>query len=417
MKIKSAIFVFLLATALAPAQPPAGARGDAPGRGAGRGMFGGGSVSSPEISTDGRATFRLRAPDAEEVYVSGIGEDRRLDMTKDDQGVWSAVSEPMEPGVYEYTFSVDGLRINDPGNNRYKTSFQRDSSSLLIVPGAITSPSPGIERGAVATHFYHSDIAGDDREFRVYTPAGYDPEREEPYPLLFLLHGLGDEASSWTEMGMANVILDNLIARGEAVPMIMVNTLGYGNADGPGGAMRDGMLAAFSQQVIQEVLPRVERRYNVSEDRNRRAIAGLSMGGAEATMTGLNNLDTFAWIGSFSGAYVMWPRDPNAAPPAPPEGRGTEPAEGAGGRGGGRQIGPDVIAGVFPNLDASANDQIELLWITCGDADGLVGVNRSFHEWLDSKGVRHTYTEVPGMAHVWPLWRQNLADLAPLLFK
>jgi enterochelin esterase family protein len=400
MKIKSVISVCLLATALAWAQPPEGAPA-----GRGRGMFGGGSVASPEVAPDRTATFRLRAPNAEEVFVSGIGEDRRLDMTKDDQGVWSAVSEPMEPGVHEYTFSVDGLRINDPGNNRFKTSYQRVSSSLLIVPGSISSPAPGIERGAVATHYFHSDVAGDDREFRVYTPAGYDPAREEPYPVLFLLHGLGDEASSWTEMGMAHVILDNLIARGDAVPMVMVNTLGYGNDAGPGGAMRDGMLAAFAQQVIQEVLPRVEQRYNVSEDRTQRAIAGLSMGGAEATMTGLNNLDTFAWIGSFSGAYVMWPVETEAAEGAP-----------AGGRGG-RQIDATGIASVFPNLDAADNDQIELLWIACGDADGLVGVNRNFRDWLDSKGVEHTYTEIPDMGHVWPLWRQNLADLAPLLFK
>lgn len=409
MRIKSAIAVLLLTAATVSAQAPTPARGDAPARAAGRGMFGRGNVVSPEVAPDRTATFRLRAPDAKEVFVSGIGEGNRLDMTKDEQGVWSAVSPPMEPGVYEYTFSVDGLRINDPGNTRFKTSYGRVGGTLLEIPGGLWTPAPGIARGAIARHFYHSDIAGDDRDYWVYTPAGYDPKREQSYPVLFLLHGLGDEANSWIEMGVANVILDNLIARGQAVPMIMVNTLGYGNDAGPGGAMREGMLAAFARQVTQEVLPRVEQRYNVTRDRSQRAIAGLSMGGAEATMTGLNNLDTFAWIGSFSGAYVMWPRDPAAAPPAPPAGE-------ARGRGG-QQITPEAIAKVFPNLDASANDRLRLLWIACGTADGLVGVNRSFHEWLDGKGVRHTYIEIPDVGHVWPLWRENLADLAPLLFK
>jgi enterochelin esterase-like enzyme len=145
--------------------------------------------------------------------------------------------------------------------------------------------------------------------------------------------------------------------------------------------MREGMLSAFAQTVLQEVLPLVEKNYHVSKDRAQRAIAGLSMGGAEATFTGLNNLDKFAWIGSFSGAFVMWPRDRSVstgpAPGTPPEG----PAPGRGMQ----QISPEAVVKVFPRLDAKANAQIKLLWITCGTADGLVGVNRGFHEWLNTK--------------------------------
>lgn len=373
------------------------------------------AIVSPEVAPDGRVTFRLRAPNAQEVYVTGIvpgtgPEGGRLNMQKNEQGVWTATTEPMQPGIYQYTFSVDGLRISDPGNNKFQTGFNSARSSRLHVPGGLWTPAPGIARGAITRHFYHSAVANDDRDFWVYTPAGYDPKRKEPYPVFFLLHGLGDEANSWIENGAANVILDNLIAQGKALPMVMVNTLGYGYANGPQGAMRDGMMDAFAKTVVDEVLPQVEKNYHVSKDRRQRAIAGLSMGGAEATFTGLNHLDKFAWIGSFSGAYVMWPRDPAAAPPAAAAGA-AGPARGP------RQLTPEAIAKVFPKLDEKANAQIKLLWITCGTADGLVGVNRSFRDWLNAKNVKNTYIEVPDIGHVWPFWRQNLADFAPLLFR
>ena len=144
-----------------------------------------------------------------------------------------------------------------------------------------------------------------------------------------------------------------------------------------------------------------------------RAIAGLSMGGAEATFVGLNHLDKFAYVGSFSGAYVMWPGARGAAPAA-----GTTPAgRGGGGRGGPSTIDAAAIPGNFPNLNAKSGGQLKLLWIACGTADGLVGVNRQFRDWLQTQNVALTYTEIPDIGHVWPLWRQNLTDLAPLLFQ
>jgi enterochelin esterase family protein len=264
----------------------------------------------------------------------------------------------------------------------------------------------------VTRHFYHSAVAGDDRDYWVYTPANYDPKRKEAYPVLYLLHGLGDEAGSWIATGAANVILDNLIAQGKAKPMIMVNPLGYGNSGGPGGAMGPDMIPAYARTVVEEVMPQVEKAYHVTRERGERAIAGLSMGGAEATFVGLNHLDKFAWIGSFSGAYVMWPGARGAATP------GAAPAgAGRGGRGGPSTIEPQAMPRNFPQLDAKANSQILLLWIACGTADNLVGVNRQFRDWLNAQDVKLTYIEIPDIGHVWPLWRQNLTDLAPLLFQ
>jgi enterochelin esterase family protein len=163
----------------------------------------------------------------------------------------------------------------------------------------------------------------------------------------------------------------------------------------------------------------VEKAYNVSKDRNERAIAGLSMGGAESTFVGLNHLDKFAWIGSFSGAYVMWPRAtaPAGAPAAPGAAGVAGGRGGAGGGRGGQTVDTATIEKNFPNLDAKANSQIRMLWIVCGADDGLLGVNHTFEEWLKSKNVKFTMLEVPGMAHVWPLWRQNLTDMAPMLFQ
>ena len=162
-------------------------------------------------------------------------------------------------------------------------------------------------------------------------------------------------------------------------------------------------------------MPMVDKAYNVSRNREQRAIAGLSMGGAETLYVGLNHLDKFAWIGAFSSAPMLWPGSGQSAAHAPGRQR-------PGSRGRGRGAAPSrwiraVFAKTFPTLDAKANSQIRMLWIVCGTADGLIGVNRQFKDWLKSKDVQFTEQEVPDMAHVWPLWRQNLTDMAPRLFQ
>jgi hypothetical protein len=198
---RAAVLVFIAAVFGASAQTPAQAPA-APGRG---GPFGA-ALKSPEVAPDGRVTFRLRAPNAKEVFVSGVGPvsapggapvGARLPMEKNEQGVWTATSEPMKPGIYQYSFSVDGARFTDPGNNRFQTGFNSASQSRLHVPGPVVwEPASGVARGAITRHSYHSGVAGDDRNFWVYTPAGYDAKRKAPYPVLFLLHGLGDESNS-----------------------------------------------------------------------------------------------------------------------------------------------------------------------------------------------------------------------------
>lgn len=416
MTCKLGIVLAMLALAVGTGytQAPAPAAAPAAGQAAGRGGRGGGApIRSPEVAADGRVTFRLRAPMAKDV-VASIGP-VRLSMEKNDQGIWSATSDVLKPDYYTYSFIVDGTAMSDPGNRQVQTSFD-SFQSMVVVPGPQPwLPQPGVPQGAIARHAFHSVIANDDRDFFVYTPPGYDARRARAYPVLYLLHGLGDDAGRWLNGGGANVILDNLIAQGKAVPMVVVTPLGYGLAGGPQTAMAPEMMSGYARILLEEVMPRVDKAYNVTKNRDERALAGLSMGGAETMFTGLNHLDTFAWLGSFSGAYVMWPGANARTPPAP---GAPAAAPAPGGRGGGVQVMDEAaFAKNFPTLDAKANSQIRMLWIVCGTSDGLIGVNRQFKTWLRSKNVRFTEQEVPDMAHVWPLWRQNLTDMAQQLFQ
>jgi enterochelin esterase-like enzyme len=350
-------------------------------------------VISPEVAADRRVTFRFRDPNAKDVKLQLEGRRDPISMTKDAEGVWSVTTEPLEPDFYGYSFIADGVGLMDPMNALRKPNLLF-ASSEVHVPGPSSLPWElnDVPHGVVHHHFYHSKVVGDDRDFYVYTPPGYDPSAKDPYPVLYLLHGYSDDASAWTVVGRANIILDNLIAEGKAKPMLLVMPLGYGAPEFVqrtaqfGAVFRDAKLRErnmdrFRQALLDEVIPTVESAYHVSNSREMRAIAGLSMGGAESLYVGLNNLDRFAWVGSFS----------------------------AGG------LGEDFNA-EFPKLDSSANAPLHLLWIACGTEDFLIQANRQFRSWLDSKGVHHTDIETPGM-HTWMVWRRNLSVFAPLLFR
>jgi enterochelin esterase family protein len=348
------------------------------------------AVQSPVVSADGRVTLRLKAPNAQSVMVRRGGAPQA--MTKGPDGVWSITTEPLAPNIYHYNFILDGLVIPDPSNPDIKLIYRNGGGdSMVLVPGR-NGPMPwerqNVPRGAVARHSYQSALIGDDRDYYVYTPPGYDPARPQPYPVLYLLHGIIDDARAWTMAGKADVILDNLVAQGRAQPMIMVNPLGYGVPDmmlrpGLGGReMQRENHVKFEQALLSEIIPAIERQYHVGRDREHRAIAGLSMGGAQALLIGLNHMDTFSYVGGFSSAMVML--GPN------PQDR-------------------------FPRI-ADANARLRLLWLACGREDFLYEPNRRFMNWLETSSVRYSRVETPG-AHTWMIWRQNLVDFTPLLFQ
>lgn len=346
-------------------------------------------LGQPSVAPDGRVTFRLTAPGAKEVKLHCETVPDTL-LQKDAQGVWTFTTQPLEPDIYTYTFEVDGLRTLDP-NNPFQKYNLLGYSSQVHVPGSsnLTWELNDVPRGQVHRHFYKSQVGGDNRDFYVYTPPGYDPKAAQRYPVLYLLHGYSDDASAWISVGQANVILDNLIARGQAKPMIVVMPLGYGTMEviqGGWSKIHDANLwqrniEQFRVALLTEVMPQVEKSYLVLPEAANRAIAGLSMGGAESLQTGLNNLDKFGWIGAFSSA--LWGAD---------------------------------YSGQFPALTDKSNSQLRLLWIACGKQDGLFGGNQQFCAWLQSRKVRYTWVETPG-DHNFRVWRRNLSAFAPLLFQ
>src|SRR5581483_9691733 len=332
----------------------------------------------------------IRAPGAQRVMLQceGLGS---TNLQKDDHGIWSVTSAPLEPDIYVYSFNVDGLRIPDPNNISLKYNLQ-NNESLLHITGTNALPweVEQVPHGEVHRHYYHSAAAGDYRDYLVYTPPGYNPSSVwKRYPVLYLLHGYSDDATAWTSVGCANVILDNLIAKGATKPMVVVMPLGYGDMNvvihGRGALSAHGLLKSsmdkFGTTLLNEVMPQVEKDYRVTNDRRSRAIAGLSMGGTEAALIGLNHPEKFAWIGAFSAG-----------------GMATNYAQ------------------EFPKVDYRLNSQLRLLWISCGDRDNLRTLDKNFYGWVTNSGVAAKWVELPG-EHSFRVWRRNLADFAPLLFK
>lgn len=345
------------------------------------------TVVSPDVQSDGKLTLRFLDPGAKAVKVMFEGEPKPLDMTRDDAGVWSLTLGPLSPEIYGYIFLADGVALMDPNNPVIKPNLIQPQNTVEI-PGATPQlwDVAEVPHGVVHHHFYKSQVVGDQRDYFVYTPPGFNPKTK--YPVLYLLHGYSDGADGWTAVGKANVILDNLIAQNKIKPMIVVMPLGYGTPEmiklkwnaWQHPEVRQENFDKFRKALITEVMPQVESAYPVSGKREDRAIAGLSMGGSESLLTGLNNIDKFAYVGAFSSGGL-----------------------------------PEGYAESFPALDAKQAKQLKTLWIACGTSDSLIEPNRKFKAWLKSKEVPFTDIETPG-AHTWMVWRNNLINFTPLLF-
>ena len=348
--------------------------------------------ASPRVDEDGRITYRHVAEQASQVILVAEGMEPRP-MTRDASGVWSHTSEPMAPDLYLYFFMVDGEPSHDPGNALRVPVVGGGYQSLVHVPSPDAQPweSGDAPAGDLRRLEYHSVRFGESRELWVYTPPGYEGEGAERLPVLYLLHGVGADASAWGTAGRVNFILDNLLGAGEADPMIVVMPLGYGFPDAPSraGEMlspatdQRSVSLDFGASLIEEVLPLVEREFRTRTDRGSRAIAGLSMGGSQALHIGLNDPDRFAYVASFGGALIMY---------------------------GGR------YAEWFPGI-ANSGPGIGLsLHLSVGTEDFLLGVNRHFAGWLAAHGTTASLDEVPG-GHTWQTWRRELVRLVPQLFR
>ncbi len=365
------------------------------------------NVVSPEVLPDHRVVFRIHAPKAAEVSVTGdwVAQGRGTGgpLQKDDRGVWSLTVGPLVPDFYTYTLTVDGVRTSDPRNPLVKTGTS-SLENILVVPGAemAFADARQVPHGEVHQAWYWSANLNEMRRMHVYTPPGYGAGNAR-YPVLYLLHGGGDEDSGWTAIGRANFILDNLIAAGKAEPMVVVMPNGSVTLPGASTAQPRGMAAdgrpdmsemmskthdAFGEDLLKNVIPYVEKNYRVRTDQPSRALAGLSMGGAETLRNGPPNMDKFAYIGVFSMGWHA-------------------------------HLNPDFETrnAKFFEDPARTNKLVKLFWIGVGRGDALIGDGaKRLSDLLTRKGIKNEYYETEG-AHTWIVWRQYLRDFAPRLFR
>jgi enterochelin esterase-like enzyme len=372
---------------------------------------------SPEVSADRQITFRLLAPQAENTKligsdIPGVGSGKP--MTKGDKGIWELTIGSILPGSYRYNFNVDGVSVIDPRNPLVSES-NNNVWSLVHVPGSEFSDTKNVPHGAVAAITYYSTALGKFRRMHVYTPPGYQLGQGK-FPVFYLLHGAGDCDDSWTSVGRAGFILDNLIAAKKAKPMIIVMPAGHTRPSGRGplpGIAPPGSSAApppdeFIQDFLTDIVPYIEKNYRVLTGRENRAIAGLSMGGNQTLNIALPNLEKFGYIGVFSSGLlnVFARQAPGAgAPPA-----ANAPA----------QITPAGEAWLKQHQakldDANLKKGLKLLWIGIGKDDFLLNSSRSTVELLKKHGFAPAYRETEG-GHTWINWRNYLNEFAPQLFQ
>ena len=381
-------------------------------------LWGGPSVESPVINADGTVTFRFMAPKAVKVEVTGDflptqkvemdfgGQKFMADMPgvgelkEGKGGVWEYTTPfVVAPDMYNYTFRVDGVSQIDPHNmwvNRDVASL----TSVLLVPaeGALSDlfAIHRVPHGTVSKIWYKSETAGFDRRLTVYTPAGYETSKAK-YPVLYVLHGIGGDEDAWVTQGRATQILDNLIARGEAKPMIVVftngnisqeaapgeNSTGYVN---PTMSLPQTMEGTF-EKAFPEIVKFIDSNYRTIAKKQSRAICGLSMGGFHTLNLSINYPDLFNYSGMFSAAIGV--SDPTISP---------------------------MYMDFDGKLDKYFAKKPALLWIGCGNTDFLFQANKDFMKKLDEKGYKYTFMETDG-GHIWKNWRIYLSEFVPLIFK
>ncbi|NJD09858.1 MAG: esterase [Gemmatimonadetes bacterium] len=373
----------------------------------------------PRINPDLSATFRVQAPDAAKVEVRVGG--GTYAMTRDTAGFWLVTTPPQAPGFHYYSIGIDGSSVADPATNTYFGSSRPQSAIEVPAPDEAFYQPANVPHGEVRQHWYFSKTTGKWRLAFVYTPPGYDEHPNLRYPVLYIQHGFGEDQFGWPTQGRMNFIMDNLIAAGKAVPMILVSDDGGiqyfppgmrppappaaaaaaapgapprpANAP-PGAAPAAGapargpgrdltpFLSGFAPVMINDIIPEMDRAYRTIPDREHRAMAGLSMGGGQTFLTTLRNLDTFAYIGGFSPAVPQAEFDKIMADPK------------------------------------AFNARVKVLFLGTGTEERARNPNiLVLHQSLDSAGIRNVYYESPGTAHEWLTWRRDLYQFAPLLFR
>ncbi|WP_303207055.1 esterase [Bacteroides oleiciplenus] len=375
-------------------------------------LWGIGPLVSPEIYDNNTVLFRLRAPKAVKVQITGDFLPKQkvktpngeyeipgiVDLTEGKDGVWEYTTpEPLKPELYSYSFIVDGLRMNDPANI-YLIRDVATLTNVFIIGGdrADLYKVNQVPHGTVSRIWYNSPTLGMERRMTVYTPAGYETDGKR-YPVFYLLHGMGGDEEAWISLGRTAQILDNLIAQGKAKPMIVVMTNGNASQEAAPGESSLGMMPPSMQlpktmegsfeQAFPDVVKFIDKNYRTIKNKSGRAIAGLSMGGFHALHISKQYPDMFNYIGLFSAAIL-----PNK----------------------------NVVSPIYEDLEGKLRTQFakkpSLYWIAIGKTDFLYKANEDFRKLLDENGYKYTYYET-NEGHIWKNWRIYLSEFAPLLFK
>ncbi len=354
----------------------------------------------PRILPDNRVLFRVNAREAQKVQID-LG--KKYDMVKNEQGMWEVTTDPIAIGFHYYSVVIDGVSVCDPSSQTFYGMSRMASGIEIPEKGVDYYLTKQVLHGQIRQVRYYSNVTKAFRRCFVYTPAGYDDNAKSKYPVLYLMHGGGEDETGWPTQGKMDNIMDNLIAEGKAVPMIVVMESGVAvdpnpapvpaaGAPAAGAARPRGMTMSFTtlnDVFVKDLIPMIDKTFRTLPDRDHRAMTGLSMGGFQSFYITLNNFDKFAWIGGFSG--------------------------------GGQMQGDDfskLYNGVWADKDAFSK-KLKLMYISTGleESAQMQATVRNFHNELVKYGIKHTYFESQGTAHEWLTWRRSLNQFASLLFK
>lgn len=344
----------------------------------------------PKILPDLRVIFRINAPNAQKLQID-LG--KKYDMVKGSDEFWTVTTDPQVPGFHYYSLVIDGVSVADPASETFY-GMSRDASGIEIPEAGVDFHLiKDVPHGAVKQKFYFSSKTNSWRRIFVYTPPGYDENLNKKYPVLYLQHGAGEDETGWVKQGNLDIIMDNLIAEKKALPMIVVTTNEYvidNIGAGYNTESTNHFMDLFGEELMEVIVPFVEKNFRIISDRENRAIAGLSMGGGTSFRIGMLHPDKFAWVGAFSSSAFR-------------------------GSNGNMFDAEKQIPGILTNPD-KFNKQLKLLYISSGEQDHSFEYSKKTIETFKEKGLKLQYNYFPG-AHEWHVWRKALHDFVPKLFR
>ena len=343
----------------------------------------------PRIDAQRRAIFRVNAPEAQSVVVS-LG---NLALIKGEDGFWTGVTAPLDPGFHYYSLVIEGVKVADPASESFYGTGRMSSAIDIPEEGVDFYEVKDVPHGAISSKYYFSKVTNSWRRLFVYTPPGYDKKNAEKYPVVYIQHGGGEDERGWTIQGKTDIILDNLIAEGKAKEMIVVISNGNVSAGRAGGGYSSAGMAAFKEEMTRNIVPFIDKNFRTLPDAGNRALCGLSMGGGQSFYAGLESLDIFASVGIFSSGIFGGINTPS----------GTEfDAE--------KEV-PGLLS-----KSQSFNEKLKLFYISVGEQDPRIEHTKKAVKKFQESGLKVQFKSFPG-DHEWQVWRKSIHDFSQKLFR